>query len=64
MNETTAALLEACRQVYERLDGLHDVDTIIGDGAVAYRERPYQGVGEDLATLRAALKGAGELVDA
>ncbi len=50
------ALLRACQQVFESLDKYHDVDITVGnDGDPRYKESPYRGAGDDLATLREAI---------
>jgi len=51
------ALLAACRQVFERLDNLYDVDQPGGDSP-RYIESPYAGAGEDMVTLRQAIYDA------
>lgn len=51
----TVELYEVARQMLDRLDNLYDVDTIVGDQSVTYRESPYSGAGADMEMLKAAL---------
>ena len=57
LTKAAPALLAACRQVFERLDNLYDVDMPAGESP---KERPYSGAGEDMAALRQAIYDATE----